>query len=101
MWKGLWMPRGEREEQAQDRQGMPFVLALPGEQGQAQEGKRGRRVAGRDRRVLEVLASDRKLSLVGRRCEETASFGILEALNHRVGEAHRLVIPACLERGLI
>src|SRR6201999_1581702 len=78
-----------------------LVARIAGQPGEAQQTERGRRGAGRDRRVLELLAArDQRLVVVGGG-EEAAALGVGEALQDRVRERARLAEPARVERGLV
>ncbi len=71
-----------------------LVARLAGERGEPQQPERGGRAAGRDRRVLELLAAGDQRLVVGGGGEEAAALGVGEALEDLVGERARLGEPA-------
>src|SRR3954453_23922882 len=95
------MARRDLVQQAQVADAGRLVAMLSGERGEAQQAERGARRAGRDRRVLEVLAARHPLLVVRGRGEEPAALLVGEALEDRVGQRPRLGEPARLERRLV
>ena len=77
-----------------------LVARLARQRGEPQQPERGRRAAGRDRRVLELLAARDQL-VVGADGEEAAALGVGEALEDLVRERPRLGEPAVVERRLV
>ena len=88
-------------EQLEDPGGVALVLVLPGQGGEAEEAECGRRVARRDRVVVDVLASDDELLVVVRGGEEAAALRVGEELDHLVRGLARGVEPADVEGRLI
>jgi hypothetical protein len=78
-----------------------LVAVLAGQRGEPQQPERGRRLPGRDRVVLDVLAARDQLLVVGGGREEAAVLGVGEALDDRVGERASLGEPARVERRLV
>src|SRR5512132_295464 len=93
--------RGERVQQPDRAERGLLVAVLARERGEPQQPERRRRLAGRDRVVLDVLAArDQLLVVVGGR-EEAAVLGGGGALYDRVGECPRLGEPARVEGRLV
>ena len=91
----------DRVQQPQLPQRGVLVPRLAGQARQPQQAERGGRAAGRDRRVLELLAAGDQRLVVGRGGEEAAALGVGEAVEDLVGERARLGEPARVEGRLV
>src|SRR6185436_3612229 len=94
------VPRGGLVDEREHAQGGLGQGVVAGQRGQAQQPEGGGRAAGRNRRVLEVLAPGEQ-AMVGRRGPEAAVLTVGEAVDQRRGEVARGRKPALLERGLV